>query len=260
MKRISMDLPIRGEDAAPTMEQLAEWRKALAQDLRELALLHSGELDAASARALVDAAYPDGLAISLTTDDAQAALELMRQVVAALAQASEADLDELAADFAAIYLNGAYHTPTNESGWLDDDGLARQGPMFAVREWYRRYGVAAGDWRKRADDDLVLELQFLALLCDQEQSREALEDCARFMDQHLLRWLDDFAHALAQRCRTPFYAALALLTAAYCNRLRDLLAQLLDLPRPQDAPVRAERGNADDAAGAAFTPGAAPSW
>lgn len=254
-----MNLPIR-EDAAAAMKQLAEWRKAVAQDLRELALLHSGELDAASARALVDAAYPNGLTISLTTDDAQAALELMRQVVAALAQASEAELDELAADFAAIYLNGAYHAPANESGWLDDDGLARQAPMFAVREWYRRHGVAAGDWRKRADDDLVLELQFVALLCDQEQSREALEGCARFMDRHLLCWLDDFARAVAQRCRTPFYAALVLLTAAYCNGLREVLAQLLDLPRPpQHAPVTAERGNADDAT-APFTPGAAPSW
>jgi TorA maturation chaperone TorD len=45
------------------------------------------------------------------------------------------------------------------------------------------------------------------------------------MDEHLLRWLPDFAGRLAQRAELPFYAALAQLTLAWCNALHRLLKQ-----------------------------------
>jgi TorA maturation chaperone TorD len=47
-----------------------------------------------------------------------------------------------------------------------------------------------------------------------------------------LRWIEEFAERVADRCSTRFYAGLALLTAAYLDELRDLLARLLDQPRP----------------------------
>ena len=48
------------------------------------------------------------------------------------------------------------------------------------------------------------------------------------LDDHLLRWLPDFAARIAARTAHPFYAALAHLTVVWCRSFRDLLA---DTPR-----------------------------
>lgn len=80
-------------------------------------------------------------------------------------------------------------------------------------------------------DHLALQLQFLAHLFAPERG-DTLAEAARFMDEHLLRWLPLFARRVAERCQTLFFAALALLTDAYCEELRDLLALILTEPRP----------------------------
>ena len=55
-----------------------------------------------------------------------------RSMRAAVAELDDdaATLDELAADFAAIYLNNAYGASPYESVWLHDEHLACQQPMF----------------------------------------------------------------------------------------------------------------------------------
>ena len=51
--------------------------------------------------------------------------------------------DDLAADYAAIYLTYALRASPCESVWLDEDHLVMQGPTFAVREFYKRHGYEA---------------------------------------------------------------------------------------------------------------------
>ena len=58
-------------------------------------------------------------------------------------------LDDLAADYAAIYLNNSLGASPYESVWLDDDHLACQRPMFELREIYAEAGFKAVDWRSR---------------------------------------------------------------------------------------------------------------
>jgi hypothetical protein len=83
------------------------------------------------------------------------------------------------------------------------------------------------------------------------------------LDEHLLRWVDDFALRVASRCETRLYAGLALLTAAYLEELRDLLAEILGVPRPSPEEV-AERLRPDRPAPVEvegpYLPGVAPSW
>ncbi len=147
--------------------------------------------------------------------------------------------------------------------WLDEDSLALQEPMFRVRDWYRRYGLAVTDWRKRSDDHLVYQLRFLAQMLDGEEGPAVFEEVARFMDEHLLRWIDGFAERVAARCATRLYAGLALLTAAYLDELRGLLAELAGEPRPTAEEVEARfapaRAMPREVEGP-FVPGVAPSW
>ena len=71
------------------------------------------------------------------------------------------ELDELAADYAAIYLNNRFGASPYESVWLSDEHLACDRSMFELREIYAAAGWQVSDWRSRFDDHLVLQLQYL---------------------------------------------------------------------------------------------------
>jgi TorA maturation chaperone TorD len=114
----------------------------------------------------------------------------------------------------------------------------------------------------RSEDHLVLELRFLAHLLDGAKQPIDLAEAARFMDEHLLLWIDGFAERVAARCTTRFYAGLAMLTAAYLDELRDLLAELLDSPRPTREEMEAaikSYAPSQEVEGP-YLPGTAPSW
>lgn len=208
---------------------------ALADDAETLARLHDRELDAATIAALREVGFPDNLALLPPDAAAREAWAAMRAALATVPPAPTfSDLDALAAEYAAIYLTGAYGASPAESVWLDQDRLACQQPMFELREIYKAAGLAAADWRKRPDDHLVLQLQYIAHELRRGASAPRSKypwganfsagALAHMMDAHLLRWLPDFAARVAARTAHPYYAALATLTAAWCLSLRDGLA------------------------------------
>lgn len=246
----------------PDHPALDTFRAAVALDLGCLAALHNAELDDALLARLIQADFPRGLGLRLESGEGVAAREFMALAMAELAPPlTLAARDELAADYAAIYLTYALHASPCESVWLDQENLAMQAPMFQVREFYRHHRLAAADWRTRPDDHLVLELHFLACLL-QDEHPQALPEAARFLDDHLLRWLPLFAQRVSARCATPFYAGAARLSAAYCDELRDLLAGLLRTPRPSAAEVEARMQPRPQPGAAPLTymPGASLSW
>lgn len=233
---------------------------AVASDLLGLARLHDREIDDDHFAALREARYPSSLAFRLETPQAATAAEWLTAALQPPFDARYAD--ELAADYAAIYLTHGIGAAPCESVWLDEDGLAMQGPMFAVRERYAAFGLRAPDWRMRPDDHLVHQLQFVAELCARAD-RDALAEAADFADDHTLRWLPAFAERVAQRAATPFYAGLALLTAAYLEELRDVLAEILDRRRPSAEEIERRNRAVVEVAlpmPSSYVPGATPSW
>lgn len=241
---------------------LESFRAAVARDLGLLARVHNAELDDSLLELLREAGFPQDMGLRLTGRDGREALAFMAGAMAQLAVPLPAVVrDELAADYAAIYLTYALRASPCESVWLDQENLAMQAPMFQVRDFYRRHRLAAANWRTRPDDHLVLELHFLACLL-QDDHPEALPEAARFLDEHLLRWLPRFAARVASRCATPFYAGAARLTAAYCDELRDLLAGLLRAPRPspEEVEARMQPRPAPGELPLRYLPGASPSW
>lgn len=248
---------------APRLTQL---RAAASEDLLGLALLHDRELDRELIHALWHDCYEDFLGLRLLGQSAMRALSLLREGLTEIpTELCQATLDRLAADYADIYLSYALRAAPCESVWLDEDNLALQEPNFQVRAWYRRYGLAVTDWRKRSDDHLVYELRFLARLLGGDWDGESVDltEAARFMDQHPLRWVPQFAERVAQRCDTRFYAGLALLTAAYLDELRDLLTELTGISRPTSQEPEAALLGSPPFPGemeGPYFPGVAPSW
>jgi TorA maturation chaperone TorD len=247
---------------ADSDELLAAFGAAVADDLRALAALHDREPDEAMLAALREVDFPRGLGLRLRSAQGQQALALMAEALAGLsAPASDETLDGLAVDFAEIYLTHRLRASPYESVWIDDGGLARQEPMFQVRTYYRRHGLAAADWAAKADDHLVLQLLFIGHLLS-EPKPEAISEAATFMDEHLLRWVGRFAEQVATRCATPYFAGVAGLTAAYVEELRDLLADVIQEPRPtaDEIEARMQPKKASPCAPARYLPGAGPGW
>jgi TorA maturation chaperone TorD len=220
------------------LKLLATFCAAVSDDLSLLAKLHGIELNETMLNVLKSISFPEQLGLSLSGDKSSAVIKHLAQEVKAWPGKNipASLMDDLAADYAAIYLNKGYGVSPHESVWLDEDGLVMQEPMFQVREIYNRHGLEAANWRLLADDHLVNELEFIAYLmtrvAEGEDKDKVLQEVARFLDIHLLRWLGEFAERAAPRCETGFYAGLSLLTDLYCEELRDLLALILDQPRP----------------------------
>ena len=239
----------------------------LVDDLALLARLHDREADAGLLQELRTVPCRDWFSLRLEGSEAEVAAALMDDWLAGLPDAiGGKTVDELAADFTELYLTYARRVSASESVWLTEEHLERQEPMFAVRKWYRHYGLEVPDWRNRPDDHLVHQLQFVAhLLGTGEPS--AVADAGRFLDDHLLAWVDDFAAGLAARADTPFYAALGIVTRLAVLRLRDIVEALSGEVRNVSS---SHSGAARDSAAAdgapadgqepAFVPGAGPGW
>ncbi len=214
-------------------------RQSAQGDLVLLSRLHGAELDAESLKELRDTSFAQFIALLPESDEARQALSVIDRGWKVLDEPGEARLlDVLAADYAATYLTYQHRVAPTESVWLTEDSLDRQEPMLEVRKWYERFGAAATDWRKMPDDHIALQLAFLAhalMLRDEDGAFVfSLEDAARFLDAHLLLWLDDFAAAAAAKCDTPFYAGLAMFTRAWVMAFRTTLERLTGIAPPTE--------------------------
>lgn len=196
----------------------------LAEDLRTLAWLHAAERDCATWLALHSTGFPAGLVIcdDVGRQPMQLALQALGEQVATHGQ-TETDA-KLASDYADIYLTHALQASPYESVWRDEDHLMLQAPTFAVRAFYRRHGLQVADWRQMPDDHLSHELGFVAWLLEQGLTDEA----RRFLDEHLLTWLPDFAARVIQRASCEVHAGLAALTLDSCRQLRARLTASLE--------------------------------
>lgn len=240
---------------------------SIADELQLLARLHDRELDAGLIAALREHPVAEWFSLRLEGPAFEEAAKLVEQAFAELPDPlTDAVLDDLAAEYAAIYLTHAYRVSPNESVWRDEDGLERQAPMFAVRSWYRRCGLQVADWRKRSEDHIAVELAFLARLMRGADDPGKAREAAAFMREHLLAWCPDFVARVVQRCQSPLYAGTALLTAAYLGQLASALAQVLNedmtavtmkaSPALADAGLKKTCGDPSPS----YAPGAGPGW
>ena len=237
-------------------------RTAVADDLRVIAALHDREIGPDLLGYIKETDFPAAMTMANASSRSDEAAALLSEALDAIGDAPEAWVfDELAADYAAIYLNHKYRASPCESVWVDDEGLALQDATFQVRSWYQRFGLGVENWRTRSDDHLVAQLHFLEIVFRRVDNAE-LSEIARFMDEHLLRWLPDFAERVAERCATRFYAGVALLTASVCEDVRDLLAEITLEPRPttEEIEQRMKPKAEIKAAPIVFHPGTGPSW
>ncbi len=242
---------------------LLRFRQRVAEDLTLLATLHDCEPDIALVKALNKLDFPYCLTLLSKNGPGVEVQAMMRSTLVdidALLEKENNVLDELAADYASIYLNHSISASPQESVWLDEDSLMCQTSMFQVRAWFESYELGIPDWRLRPDDHLVYQLQFMAALLNRDDDMQTLEKLATFMDEHLLRWLGNFSERVMVRCETNYFANTAAITADYCEKLRDMLADILNQARPSrdEIEARMQPKPAATEVSVSFMPGMGP--
>lgn len=254
---------VTAQRTGPDISLIEPFCQAISDDLKLLAILNGSELTASRISQLKSIDFPLHLGLILTGTKIKPALATLNRTVRNWPESLAAEKkDILDMDFAGIYLNHAYRASPEESVWIDEENLAMQQPMFQVRKFYQRYGLEVENWRIRPDDHLVTQIQFIAYVLSCDTSLDSLRDIARFLDEHLLRWVVTFAERAAMHCETPFYASLVIVTAFYLEELRDLLAEILDQPRPSTEEIEQRMKPASEAVieQIKYVPGTAESW
>ncbi|CAO3413297.1 TorD/DmsD family molecular chaperone [Azospirillum doebereinerae] len=220
-----------------------------AAGLRRLAGFHGTEPTVEFLAGLRAAPLRGGFGFMLDRDDALQAIALVDEVVSDLPEPlSEESIAPLRADFAAIHRSLGYRAHPAEGDWMTGEGRPVAGLDDSLRRWRQHAGLSPAGLPldgpppgglplgglppepNPAPDHLVSELDLLATLLERGQAADA----ALFLDQHPLRWVPGFCSRVATRCREPFYAGVAILTAAHLDHLRDLLAGACGLPRPAE--------------------------
>lgn len=211
-------------------------RIAIAEDRSRIYwLLSSFFLDPPDAQLLA------GLGAAAPADEADAADELgtaLAQLRQGLADASTA---ELRAEHLRLFggvREGYGPPPPYES--LHREGRLLGDSTEAVMAHYRGNGISLKDEDAGPEDHLGIELKFLALLCHRESrrwqdgdeagGREALAAQQAFIEQHLGAWAPDYCRTLQSETQSPFYRAVAELTATSIHldsrQVADMLSEL----------------------------------
>ena len=113
--------------------------------------------------------------------------------------------------------------PPWESVYVTKERLIFQESTLKVRQAYLEYKFLPNNYPHEADDHLALELDFMAHLAGLaggkfeegkvEEAKKILLDQKKFLEEHLLVWIGDFAEQIQESKTHHFYPQMAKLTA-----------------------------------------------
>jgi TorA maturation chaperone TorD len=139
---------------------------------------------------------------------------------------SKAGQDRLLIDYTRLFLGPIQMlAKPYGSSWLEDEKTLMQGTSVAVEELYEEGGFEMDAEFRELPDHIAVELEFLYVLifrelqahqqCDTERLADTIGLRARFIDQHLGRWVGSFTAAVMKGAETSFYRELARLTECF---------------------------------------------
>jgi TorA maturation chaperone TorD len=117
-----------------------------------------------------------------------------------------------------------------ESVYLSEEHLTFEEQTLDVRAFYNRFGVEAPAVGKEPDDHIGLQLSFISHLCvlgldaieasDADAETAMIASIGDFLEQHLLRWVDDCLDRVVEHATTDFYRGLGHLTRGTVRQLQ----------------------------------------
>jgi len=134
----------------------------------------------------------------------------------------EALVEELAVEFAALFLGPGGHISPHESVHVKEGGRLLGKASVSVKNDIEACGFDYTADCNVLPDHISVELDFMAEVTRQESEawrnkeidkvRNCLEFEEEFSANHLRRWVPDFCNAVAARAELPFYRRIAEIT------------------------------------------------
>lgn len=155
----------------------------------------------------------------------------------------ERHFDELHWDFTRMFI-GPFKLPAPpwESTFVRKDGLLFQGTTMNVRHYYDKYSFVVSDFNIEADDHIGLELDFvyhLNELClqisegndekDLKRLKQLIKDQDKFIQEHLLKFVEPFSQSVVKEADTQFFAGLAKVLQHYLFMDSQVLQELKNI-------------------------------
>ena len=214
---------------------LTEYRRAL---YRLLSGLYLTEVDAEQLAALKGLSFPYVAGNSDADEDLRQGYGLLET---ALAETEEADLDELAADYAKIFLaageaSGSAAFPY-ASVYLDRKHRVGGDMDQKMKALYLARGREPDPKAYRTmHDHIGLMLEYMAILCDEqlaaadeEQTLNALlREQRDFLRDDLQSWVYAFTADVVKYAELKFYSGVALVTNGFLKKETEFLKEAAD--------------------------------
>ena len=152
---------------------------------------------------------------------AERCLESMRQA------AAESDREELLWEYRRLFVGPAARpAPPWGSVYMDRDSVVFGVTEIELARWMREKGLARQTDEKVPEDHIGLMLAQMAYL-----ARVRPELLQEYLEKHLMTWSHHFLGLLADATSNPFYHALAILTDASLEGLKEQMGLNVTYPR-----------------------------
>ena len=149
----------------------------------------------------------------------------------------EAFIEALASDYARLFqVPGASYVHPWESPYVGKESMVFQESTLDVRSFYHEAGFKLRAEKHFPDDHIAAMMDYLGRTSQRayeayadgrdSEVRQTLAVQGRFLDKHLLTWVDAFASAVIQKDGRAFYAAFAGVLAAFARMDRAVAARL----------------------------------
>lgn len=156
-------------------------------------------------------------------------LTLLNQLRDAISSDPEYTLENLKTEYTALLIGPLQlPAPPWESVYRSKERLIFQESTLVVRRAYLKYQFLPANYPHEADDHLALELDFMANLAKltldrfekncTDEAVKLLNDQRLFLENHLLFWIDKFAHLIQDSKTHHFYPQIALFTACFLKQ------------------------------------------
>jgi TorA maturation chaperone TorD len=140
----------------------------------------------------------------------------------------EAVREELRGEYSRLFVGPRPPILAHETHYREDTDFIGEG-LAEVQASYNAAGWSSPEEYPEEDDYIAVELAFLRNLieCQQRGQAEAFGYERIFLDEHLLRWIEEFVAELRERADSRFYQAVADVLAGAIAFEDDLAAQMV---------------------------------
>lgn len=193
------------------------------------------EVDSTQLSLLKKMTFPEITGNSSAGSDLREGYELVRQYVEKI---TENDLDDLAADYAKVFLAAGDATGRAafpyESVYVNKRHRVGGSTEMQMHALYKARGLEADpDAYRTMDDNIGLMLEYMGAVCDElteafaaddyEKAAALLAEQKDFVKTHLTNWAYSFTADVIRFSERDFYKGIAKITAGFLRKETELL-------------------------------------